>query len=406
MSHFTGSGRFSNRRFLLSSIVFFFCAVFVPQVLAREPGQIIREARCKVLIRSGFEAQQGDVLPVVRKKTTSGGQENVVGQVRILKINSDRVIGRVVEPRSDCRKLLGGYVTGTSSAAIQSEGQDRLQKSAVKGPPPPLRALLSAGPGIVSATLKGISRSTVVETYPLVLSSAQVSAEVFPLALFGRLAEPRQAENLSYIFGFEGVFRFVAALNDVRVTIPSATSGQEVDLDLRANRTFARTGALIRYPLWKGRLFLDARGGYLFNSFISGISKFVKTPAAEPQPIEISPLRDLSLGGFYTLGGFQFQPVDKFRARVNAGTMFGVNYRLDNRLPDAGVNANAVSTPVNQPSLFLLEASFNYLFKNLSVGLDVSVESLSGRALFPDGRNEGVTAEVYSGYGLNLAFLL
>lgn len=372
---------------------------------AAPAGQIIKEARCKVLIRSGLPVKQGDVLAVVRRSASSP-QDAVVGQVSIVKATDSRLIGKVIEPRTDCRKLLGAYISARTETGGQPSANGASSKPAVKRPPPPVRAIFSAGPAIVSATLKGISRATAVETYPLVLSAAQVSGEIFPFSFLASSAEPRQADAAENIFGIEGAFRFIAALNDVRVTLPSAATGEEIELDLRVNRTSGRIGALFRYPIWKGRLFVDARTGYTANKLVSGISKFVKAPPPEKQTLEISPLRDMSLAGFYALGGFQFQPVDKFRARLNAGTLFGANYFLDNRLADAAANATVLTTPVSQPSLFVLEASFNYLFGSMQIGLDLSVESLSGRALFPDGKNEGTTAEVYSGYGLNLAFLL
>ncbi len=378
-------------------------------------GQIIREARCKVLIRGGVSAEVGDVLPVIRK-TSGSSQGSVIGQVRLRKFLPNRITADVVEPRTDCRKLLGGFVLGqaSSAAASASSGSSAaasassagVQKQGVKGPPPALRALFSVGPGLVSTTLKGISRATVVETYPLLLSSINLSTDIFPFAFASDRASRMAHSAWPSILGVEGNFRFLTSLNDVRVSVPSLLTGEEVDLDMRVNRITGRGGLLVRYPLWKGRLFADARTGYFSHRFLSGLIKF-NTPAdQERKPFELSPLRDLSLSGLYTLGGFQFQPVDKFRARLNVGTLWATNYQLDNRTPDAPADAQSISTRANQPSLFILEASLNYLFSRLQVGLDLSVESFSGRAIFPDGKNEGVIAEVYTAYGLNVAFLL
>lgn len=368
-------------------------------------GQIIREARCKVLIRGGISAEVGDVLPVIRK-TSGSSQGSVIGQVRLRKFLPNRITADVFEPRTDCYKLVGGFVLGQASSAAASASSAGGQKQGVKGPPPALRALFSVGPGLVSTTLKGISRATVVETYPLLLSAISLSTDIFPFA-FGSDRVSQMAHSAwSSILGVEGNFRFLTSLNDVRVSVPSLLTGEEVDLDMRVNRITGRGGLLVRYPLWKGRLFADARTGYFSHRFLSGLIKF-NTPAdQERKPFELSPLRDLSLSGLYTLGGFQFQPVDKFRARLNVGTLWATNYQLDNRTPDAPADAQSISTRANQPSLFILEASLNYLFSRLQVGLDLSVESFSGRAIFPDGKNEGVVAEVYTAYGLNVAFLL
>jgi hypothetical protein len=371
-------------------------------------GQILREVRCKVLIRAGVSAQVGDVLPVIRK-TTGSPQGTVLGQVRLRKFLPNRITADVVEPRSDCRKLVGGFVLGQATfvaSPTSSLSSAAAQKQGVKGPPPPLRALFSAGPGLVSTTLKGISRATVVETYPLLLSAINLSTDVFPFAFSSDRASQVASGAWPSILGVEGNFRFVTSLNDVRVSVPSLLTGEEVDLDMRVNRITGRGGLLVRYPLWKGRLFADARTGYFAHRFLSGLIKFNTAENQERKPFELSPLRDLSLSGLYTLGGFQFQPVDKFRARLNVGTLMSTNYQLDNRTPDAPLDAQSVSTRANQPSLFILEASLNYLFSRLQIGLDLSVESFSGRAIFPDGKNEGVIAEVYTAYGLNVAFLL
>ena len=384
-------------RFLLAIAVFLsICGNFFPAI-ADVDGQVIREARCKILIRGSVDANIGDVVPVVRK---GGGSSSgtVIGQVVILKFLANRVTARVVDSRSDCRRFLGGFVVAKSTAQISRAGRR-------SGPPPMIRSVVAAGAAIVSSALKGTSRATTIESYPLVLQSVGLSADVFP---FSFTLPPRSPSdgNWKSIFGLEGGFRYVTSFTDVRVTAPSLTSGQEVGLDLGLNRLTWRAGLVARVPLWKGRLFLDSRSGYYYHRLTSSISKFVQTPEGESKPFELSPLRDVNLGGFYFLGGLQFQPVDTFRVRLNAGTLLAPTYVIDNRLPDAALNGPRATSSVTSPRIFLIDTSFNYLFEKLQVGLDLAVESFSGRALFPDGKNEGGLAELYSSLGLNVAFLL
>ncbi|MEN9810851.1 MAG: hypothetical protein RLZZ488_2418 [Pseudomonadota bacterium] len=360
-------------------------------------GQVIREARCKLLIRGSVDANIGDVVNVVRKGS-GASSGNVIGQVVLLKFLENRVTARVVDSRSDCRRFLGGFIVAKSNEPVSRVGRR-------SGPPPMIRTVIAAGGGIVSSALKGTSRATTIESYPLVLQSFGMSADVFP---FSFTLPPRSPSvvNWKSIFGLEGGFRYVTSLTDVRVTAPSLTSGQEVGLDLGLSRLTWRGGVLARVPLWKGRLFLDSRTGYYYHRLTSSISKFVQTPENESKPFELSPLRDLNLGGFYFLGGLQFQPVDTFRVRLNAGTLLAPTYVIDNRLPDAALNGPSATGSVTAPRIFLIDTSFNYLFAKLQVGLDLAVESFSGRALFPDGKNEGGLAELYSTLGLNVAFLL
>ena len=66
-------------------------------------ARIIRESKCKVLISGLAGAEPGDVVPVVRR----GSPNSVIGKIRILKEMGNRTTGRVVEPVSDCRSVLG-----------------------------------------------------------------------------------------------------------------------------------------------------------------------------------------------------------------------------------------------------------------------------------------------------------
>lgn len=383
---------------LLSAMAVFLVLVgyFLP-ASANLNGQVIREARCKLLIRGSVDANIGDVVSVVRRNA-GASSGTLIGQIVILKFLDNRVTASVVHSRADCRRFLGGFVVSKSTAPVSRAGRR-------SGPPPMIRTVVAAGAGFVSSALKGTSRATTIESYPLVLQSIGVSGDVFP---FSFTLQPRNSSEAGWksIFGLEGSFRYVTSFSDVRVTAPSLTSGQEVGLDLGLNRLTWRTGVVARVPLWRGRLFLDGRSGYYYHRLASSISKFVQTPEDESKPFELSPLRDLNLGGFYFLAGLQFQPVDTFRVRLNAGTLLAPKYVIDNRLPDAALKGPRVTGSVTSPRIFLIDTSFNYMFAKLQVGLDLAVESFSGRALFPDGKNEGGLAELYSTLGLNAAFLL
>jgi hypothetical protein len=382
-----------------------FCLVmtfFSAPAAAQSAGpRIIKESKCKVLIGGSVDAEPGEVVPVLRR----GSSTAVIGRIRILKGLGNRTTGRVVEPSSDCRAVLGGRL---ASRPI-SQGQSSVG-GGKKGPPGLLRASVSAGPAIVNATLKGISRAAVVENYPLVLGSINSSLELFPFMFSGgnaaQSAKAGGKTDFKSVFGIDGSLRYVTSMGDIRVAVPSPTSGQEVVLNLGLSRLSFRGGALVRLPLWKGRLFLDGRGGYYYHRLGTTLTRFVSTPEGEAKPLDISPLRDLDLAGPYAMGGIQFQPVDNFRARLSTGTLFGSTYRIDNRIADSSLSAPKVYSNVAAPGLFLLEASFSYIFSRVHLGVDISLESFSGRALFPDGQNEGNVAEVYSSYGVNLGFLL
>lgn len=386
-----------RRRFLTSTAAafLFFCQSF--QAMAAR-GKVVKESNCKVLIQGGVDADVGDVVPVYRR----GSSSLIVGRVRILKNDGVRATGRIVEPTSNCGASLGGRVGSRPMAQGQATGN-----ASKKGPPPPLRTLLAAGPSFVTSTLKGISRAPVIENYPLVLASINASLESYPL-MFGSSKNASSGNGLDFktVLGLEGVLHYLSSMGEVRVTAPSPESSQEVVLGLGVNRMMFRGGALLRFPLWKGRLFLDGRSGFYSHRFTSTLTKLISTPEGEVNSIEISPLRDLDLSGPYALGGLQFQPVDNFRARLSVGTVFGASYRIDNRFADSKPGSPKVSSNISQPGLFILEANVNYLFSKVQLGLDISLESFSGAALFPDGEAQGNIAEVYSSYGVNLGFLL
>ncbi|MEY4064350.1 MAG: hypothetical protein RIR26_558, partial [Pseudomonadota bacterium] len=250
-----------------------------------------------------------------------------------------------------------------------------------------------------NAMLRGISREVVLEDYPLMLAQIEASGEVYPLMF------PNISTGVRAMLGLEGNFRYVTAGKDVRVTVPSPASGQELTLDLAVKRIAARGGVVVRVPLWAQRLFADVRTGYVYSHFASVISQIQGAPQGE-RTLEVSPLRDLGLSGAYALAGFQFQPVPSFRARLSAGTILGLDYRIDNRLLDAAASAPMVSIAAKTPAVFLLESQLNYLVKTFQLGVHLSLENVSARSLYPDGQSEGEILESYLNYGLQVSFLL
>lgn len=367
-------------------------------------GQILQEAKCKVLIRGPLDVSEGDVLQVRR----GGKQGAAVGRVRILKIRSNRITAQVLEPRSDCQRLLGAVVqAGATSGGDLGQSNASSARGAARGGagrrgPSANRGQIYAGPFLVSSALKGVSRSTVLETYPLILTAVKVAGEVYPFA-FAAGTTPQSA---GHIFGLEGAFNYVTSLSDVRVSIPAPATGEEVNLDLGVQRLVYRGGVIARVHLWKGRLFLDSRAGFYSSKLTNTVKKFVNMGEGQTPPFEISPLRDLSISGFYTLFGFQFRPVQTFGTRLLAGVLLSPKYQIDNRVFDAPQGSAPLYSPVTTPRSLLLEADLNYIFGRFSLGLDVTIESFSGRALFPDQQNEGPIGELHSSYGLNFSFLL
>ena len=393
---------------ILALAAFSFPALVLAQVesAAGLTGQIIREAKCKVLIRGELNVSEGDVLQVSRRP---GGQEASIGQVRVLKVTPNRITAQVLNARGDCRKFLAAFVSNNAplaqgsaaSSGGPSEAVQRLarQKRIRSGPPPLVRLVVGVGPGFSFSNLKGNSRVAVSENYQLVLTSFNAAGEVYPFAFSGK-------SGFAAGLGVEGLFRYVSSISDVRVSMPSPNSGQELDLDLAVRRTAARGGAVVRVPVWKERLFLDTRSGFYSNHFASTIARIVTNPDGDSSPLEISPLRDLGLSGVYALGGFQFHPSNTFRSRVNAGTVLNPNFQIDNRVQNAAANSQRVNAQVQSPTVFLLDASVAYVLKKVQLGVDISVESFSGQAFFPDGQSQGPVSEAYNTVGLSVAFLL
>jgi hypothetical protein len=147
-----------------------------------------------------------------------------------------------------------------------------------------VRLVIGAGPGLSNSTLKGVSREVVVENYPLVLTSLNISGDVYPFAFGGATS------GFPTWLGIEGLFRYVKSSSDVQVTVPSPGTGDELKLGLAVNRVSGRGGVLLRMPLWQGRLFGDVRGGYYLSRLTSTVSKFENLPAGQPLPFEISPI--------------------------------------------------------------------------------------------------------------------
>ena len=364
------------------------------------PSQIMREARCKVLIRGPMDVTVGEVLNISRRPN---GQGTALGQVKILKKTDTRVTALVVDARGDCRRFLSAFVSQQSSSSpslAQGRPITNTSRRVRSGPPPLVRLVIGAGPGLSNSTLRGVSREVVVENYPLVLTSLNISGDVYPLSFGGATS------GFPTWLGIEGLFRYVKSSSDVQVTVPAPGTGDELKLGLAVNRVSGRGGVLLRMPLWKGRLFGDVRGGYYLSRLTSTVSKFENLPAGQPLPFEISPLRDLGLSGGYALAGLQFQPVNSFRARINVGTVLAPNYQIDNRLADAAKGSPLANAAVQKPAVFIVESNLGYVFNKLQLGLELSLENYGGEAFFPDGRSIGSMGESYLSYGFNLAFLL
>lgn len=390
-------------RFFLACLVLA-CVVLVPLEPAYSSdrmksgnGQIIREARCKILVRGPLNASVGDILNVSRRPD---GRSGILGQARILKMTPTRVTASIVNGRNDCRRFLSAFLVIPSDSFNRKAGIEPSGGQKTSGPPPLLRGQLGVGPGLSNASLRGISREIVIEDYPLLLSQIEVSGEMYPF-MFGK-----PSDGYKSIFGVEGSFRYVTSGKDVRVTVPAPGTGQELALDLAVKRIAGRGGLVVRAPLWANRLFADLRAGYLVSRFTTTINQLEGGGGEGTRPLELSPLRDLGLSSGFVLGGFQFHPVNAFRARLSAGTALGLDYQIDNRLQDAAANAPMVSTPAKTPSVFLLEAQLNYLIRKLQMGVHLSLENFSARALFPDGQSEGEILESYLNYGLQVSFLL
>lgn len=364
-------------------------------------GQIIREARCKVLIRGPVPALPGDVLSVTRRPQ---GQGALVGQVKLLKRKDTRATAVVVDGRADCRKFVAAYVN-FSSPSSTSPGKEKGTPLRLRSGPPTLpRLVIGGGPGLFNTNLKGTSREVPalgnVEEYPLILASLNVFGEIYPL-MFGSGSAGR-----TQWLGVEGLFRYIVSSSPVQVAAPMPRTGEELNLELDIKRITSRGGVVIRAPIWKERVFTDIRSGYYFSRLTSSIVKFTKTPADKPTPFEMSPLRDLGVSGVHGLAGIQFQPVNAFRFRLNLGTVFAPNYQVDNRPIDATASSPFANAKVDNPKVFLLESSAGYSLKSFQLGLWLSVENFAGTAYFPDGQTLGDMGESYLSYGLGLAFLL
>jgi hypothetical protein len=385
----------SVRIFFSAALLLFLTILQSPMAFAAGEGQIIREARCKVLIRGSLDASVGDVLTVTRRPQ---GQGPVVGQVRIVRVTERRLSAAVVGAQGDCRKFLSAYATKQGSSSVRSgRPMPRAKRS---GPPPPAKLVVALGPGLSSSTLKGVARDTVLEDYPLVLTALSIEGEVYPFAFSATGKSPLQW------IGFEGLYRRISSSSDVEVTTPAISVGGENKLAVAVKRSELRAGVALRVPIWAGRLFGDLRSGYYNSSFTSVVNKFQAPPESTEPPLEISPLRDLNLSGFFVLGGAQFQPVNSFRARMSAGTLLSAKYTIDNRVKDAKKSSSPIVAAVVEPSFFLFDVNLGYTFKSLQVGLDLSLETFRGSAFFPDGQSLGPIAESHFLYGFNVGFLL
>lgn len=391
------------RRLIISRVLFFLVLFFAPFSALAKPmntGLIIREARCKVLIRGPLPVLVGDVLDVTRRPEGQGGS---IGKIKVLKNNDNRLTAMVLDERIDCGKFLAGFVFLQPNSLSEQEAVVNSQR--VRGSSPTLMRLhLGAGPGLLNTTLRGISREVpgqeFVEDYPLVLMSLGVFGDIYPFAF------SKNNAGITQWLGFEGVFRFIAASSPVQVATPAPGTGEEVGLELDIKRINARGGLVLRIPLWKERIFGDLRTGYYLSRLSSSIVRFTKTPAGKDSPFQLSPLRDLGLVGYFGLGGMQFQPAKFVWARMNAGALIAPNYQVDNRLITAAHDSPISNAKVQNPSTFIFESQFGYLFKSLQLGFGLSFESFSGSAYFPDGQTRGDLGEYYFSYGLNASFLL
>ncbi|MBM3381940.1 MAG: hypothetical protein FJY29_05810 [Betaproteobacteria bacterium] len=379
-------------RIVIAFSVSFFIA---PHALASDAGQIIREARCKTLIRGPLDASVGDVLTATRRPQ---GQGAVVGEVRIVRITDTRLFGAVVGAQGDCRKFFQAYVSKAGAPTARSNRTSSRGKKA--GPPPLTKMSVAVGPALSNTTLKGVARESVLEDYPLVLTALNIEAELYPFAFTSGNKSPLQS------IGVEGLYRRVSSSSDVEVTTPANLSGGENKLAVAVKRSELRAGAALRIPLWAGRLFGDLRSGYYSTAFTSVVNKFEAPAGSTETPLELSPLRDLRLSGVYVLGGAQFQPVNSFRTRMNGGMLLSPKYIIDNRIKDAAKSSSPIDAKVTNPSALFFEMNLAYIFKSLQVGLDLSLETFRGAAFFPDGSTEGSIAESHFLYGFNVGYLL
>lgn len=378
-------------------IIIVFGASFfvVPHTLASDAGQIIREARCKILIRGPLDAAVGDVLTATRRPQ---GQGAVVGEVRIVRITDTRLFGTVVGAQGDCRKFFQAYVSKAGASTGRSSRTSARGKKS--GPPPLTKMLVAVGPALSNTTLKGVARETVLEDYPLILTALNVEAELHPFSFGSGNKSPLQW------IGVEGLYRLVSSSSDVEVTTPAVVSGGENKLAVAVKRSELRAGAALRIPLWAGRLFGDLRTGYYSTAFTSVVNKFEAPAGSTETPLELSPLRDLRLSGVYVLGGAQFQPVNSFRTRMSGGMLLGPKYIIDNRVRDAAKSSPPIDAQVREPGALFFEVDLAYIFKSLQVGLDLSIQTFRGTAFFPDGSSEGSIAESHFLYGFNVGYLL
>lgn len=370
--------------------------LFVSQhaLASSKAGRILSELRCKVLIQGPLDASAGDELQIRPK---SGASARGVASVQILKNKGSRLVGRVLGS-SDCRRFRGMYVAPVGASALRSK-----RRGSRKGPPPLVKLVFGGGPGLSNATYSGISREAVVEDYPLVLTTLDLALETYPFAFMKGNGEWKN------ILGIDASFRYVTSLSNVEATTVDPVGGGELDLEMSFKRLSFKTGAIARIELWKKRLFADARLGYYFSRTTSTLEKLVNAvEGASAAPLEISPLRDLGLTGFYVNGGVQFQPTKSFRARLNAGTVLGADYQIDNRLIEARRDAAAVADPVEGVSIFLIESALGYTVGKVSLGINFSLEKHAGEALYPNKNilEPGLISEQYINYSLNASYLL
>lgn len=388
-----GSPCVFDKRFFVVILMMLTTSVFVQRAdAATKTGRIIQEARCKVLIRGRLDVSAGDELSILPKLSPGS---RPVGKVQVLKNKGSRLIGRVVGT-FDCRRFRGMYVSSGSLSKSSSR-----KKVSRKGPPPILKLMFGGGPGLSNATFSGISRDSIVEDYPLILTSLDLGLEAYPFSFMSG------ASSWQNVIGLDAGFRYVTSLSNVQATTPNPGGEGELDLEMSFKRLHFKTGAIVRLELWKKRLFADARAGYYFSRTTSTLEQLINADAAAA-PIEISPLRDLGLTGFYAAGGFQFQPTTRFRARMNVGTVLGTDYQIDNRLFDAKRDSPALAEPVDAVAVFLLDSSLGYSLGKVLLGVNFSLEKYTGEARYPNKSiaTPGFVSEQFINYSLNASYLL
>jgi hypothetical protein len=266
-----------------------------------------------------------------------------------------------------------------------------------------VKLVFGGGPGLSNATFSGTARDAVVEDYPLLLTTLDLALEAYPFSFM------KGAGDWQSVLGIDAAFRYVTSLSNVEATTANPSGEGDLELEMSFKRLHFKAGAIARLELWKKRLFADARAGYYFSRTTSTLENLLNAPAdAGPAPLEISPLRDLGLTGFYFSGGVQFQPTESFRARLNAGTVLGSDYQIDNRLFDSKRDAPAIADPVQDVGVFLLESSLGYSIGKISLGINLSLEKFSGAALYPNKTivEPGFVSEQFINYSLNASYLL